>query len=276
MGSGTLATALAFIWGASATAYFECQDPNTYKVSPGIQVPCDKIRDDWCATDCNFLGRNCDYCQYIPTGIPSLYDGGPLGDAVSELVSWCGGENYVTSNGKRHYPKIVAYLYSQKRSCRGCGGCSYYNNGNSGKTLFERQSDLSPSDNVTIATGDAPGASVVLEQLVVGADVDAMNCTLLYQEAASVIAANYSESRIVFPQTIPPLVQANREPRNTVSGVPCVPLNRVVLTWRTTYNRQLTDARSALLPLMISSYLARRWMIPIRFFGSPKRLQRYL
>lgn len=103
-----LATALAFIWGASATAYFECQDPNTYRVSSGIQSPCNGLGDDWCATDCNFLGRNCDYCQYIPAGIPSQYDDGPAGDAVSELVGWCRGESYVLSNGKRHYPKIVA------------------------------------------------------------------------------------------------------------------------------------------------------------------------
>ena len=71
-----------------------------------------------------------------------------------------------------------------------------------------------------MATSDAPGSSVVLEQLVVGADADAMNCTLLFQEAASMIATNYSEVRI-YPAHYT-FVQANREPRNIiVSGLPC-------------------------------------------------------
>lgn len=191
-----LAAALAFVWGATATSYLTCQDPDTYRVSSGIQVVCNTLGSNWCATNCNILGKNCQYCQYIPAGSPSRYDSGDLGLQVDALEGWCNKQAYVSSSGVRQFPEILSYSYSQRTRCRSCGGCKYYNNGDTAKMLFERQSDTSPTDggDITVATGAAPGSSVVLEQRVVGVDVDATNCTLLFQEAASMIASTYSEA----------------------------------------------------------------------------------
>ncbi|KAL8802981.1 MAG: hypothetical protein Q9182_003469 [Xanthomendoza sp. 2 TL-2023] len=109
----------------AATQFCQCEHPATPEWKfPGINQICHDLSNDWCSTNCNFVGRNCDYCQFTPAGH------GPEDD-YRRLVSWCHQQQAWDSRAERyiHGTDVFCYSYKNRVPKGSYSGCSHEDNG---------------------------------------------------------------------------------------------------------------------------------------------------
>jgi hypothetical protein len=137
-----------------AARYCRCENPQYGRFFPGIQSVCTRLSKDWCATNCNLFGKNCDYCEYTPAGPPPDAD-------FAALKEWCFAQRGHDSITQRSYLGSVVNCYSFENiaSCGTCGGCSYSKT-SFFKRLAVRQDDGQGSDP---DPNLAPDANAVLQ-----------------------------------------------------------------------------------------------------------------
>ncbi|KAL8677904.1 MAG: hypothetical protein Q9186_005715 [Xanthomendoza sp. 1 TL-2023] len=110
----------------AATQFCQCEHVNrpAWKF-PGIQAICHPLSQDWCSTNCNALGRNCDYCQFKPAGQ------GPEDD-YRRLTSWCSQQQAYDREDDVyvHGTDVICYSYKNRLPMKfGYTGCEHENNG---------------------------------------------------------------------------------------------------------------------------------------------------
>ena len=98
---------LLFLSSVTATRFCQCENPTYDRIFPGINNVCESLGKDWCSTNCNTVGYNCDYCQFKPAGYGS-------GDDYHKLVSWCGKQQGYNSGSETHYKGTDVFCYSYK------------------------------------------------------------------------------------------------------------------------------------------------------------------
>lgn len=106
----------------SATRYCQCENSAHDRIFPGINQACSQLGSNWCATNCNTFGANCDYCQWKPKGDTPDND-------YHRLVSWCGQQTGSDDKGSYTGTQVSCYSYNNIRK-EGLlyGGCAYENN----------------------------------------------------------------------------------------------------------------------------------------------------
>ena len=114
------------IFPVTATQFCQCEHsaPLEWKFG-GIQHICKYLSDDWCSTNCNSLGANCDYCQFKPAGQ------GPDAD-YQRLVSWCHDQQEWDSQAEEYVRGETVFCYSYKNRVPmkfGYSGCPHEDNG---------------------------------------------------------------------------------------------------------------------------------------------------
>ncbi|KAL8966077.1 MAG: hypothetical protein Q9197_006193 [Variospora fuerteventurae] len=109
-----------------ATKFCQCEHPDKYEFRyPGIQHVCNDLSNDWCSTNCNSFGANCDYCQFKPAGQ------GPNAD-LAKLLSWCREQRRWDSKDETdvHGTDIMCYSYKNRVPKKfGYTGCDHEDNG---------------------------------------------------------------------------------------------------------------------------------------------------
>ncbi|KAL8923701.1 MAG: hypothetical protein Q9208_004453 [Pyrenodesmia sp. 3 TL-2023] len=115
-----------YILQASATEFCQCEHPAKPKWKfGGIQHICRELPNEWCSTNCDYFGGNCDYCQFKPAGH------GPDAD-YRRLVSWCGAQSeYDTAVGEWiRGTDVICYSYRNRIPPKfGYTGCRHEDNG---------------------------------------------------------------------------------------------------------------------------------------------------
>ncbi|KAL8741520.1 MAG: hypothetical protein Q9190_005880 [Brigantiaea leucoxantha] len=109
----------------SATRFCQCENPSYDRIFPGINNVCDGMGEDWCSTNCNSVGYNCDYCQFKPAGYGSDAD-------FAKLKAWCGQQEGYDSGKQISYKGTDVFCYSYKNRREKPwhqGGCTHENNG---------------------------------------------------------------------------------------------------------------------------------------------------
>ena len=105
----SLSALLATIGTAHAKVYCSCEaDSYRYRYSfKGIQQKCHYISNDWCSTNCNIAGYNCDYCQYKPAGEPDEH-----GWDYKDLKYWC-SQQQIVRRGESIYGELWCWPYTR-------------------------------------------------------------------------------------------------------------------------------------------------------------------
>jgi hypothetical protein len=194
LSTATLMCAAALVAPTIATMYCQCENPSHDRIFPGINNICADLSWDWCSTNCNIFGKNCDYCEWIPAGASPDAD-------YDRLKKWCGEQSGYDSNSQTYYKgtDVFCYSNSNKASCSSCGGCAYNDN-----SFFKRSEEsVSPLSGAPAPSvgrraaydGDsdleAPDASVALDVQPSGEEGSAAlarECQLLFPGAAKEMA----------------------------------------------------------------------------------------
>ena len=120
----SLAAAVLMVGQATATRFCQCENPKFNRIFPGINNICNQLpQSDWCSTNCDMVGGNCNYCQFKPRG------GGKVD--ISQLKAWCGKQYAFDLNGKTYHGDTV-YCYSYAQRAKNpwySDGCTHENNG---------------------------------------------------------------------------------------------------------------------------------------------------
>jgi len=191
--TATFICVAAFVGPTIATMYCQCENPGKHRIFPGINQICSELSNDWCSTNCNIGGKNCDYCEWKPAGSSPDED-------YAKLKKWCGQQSGYDSGSQTYYKgtDVFCYSNSNKARCSTCGGCAYNDN-----SFFKRSESVSPLDGAPAPSvgrreaydGDsdleAPDASVALDVQPSGEEGSAAlarECQLLYPGAAKEMA----------------------------------------------------------------------------------------
>ena len=180
----SIAALLTTCSAVSATWFAMCQDRGRVNFS-GINQVCSQLDSNWCSTNCNIFGYNCDVCEWIPGGPPPNKD-------INVLRSWCFSQEWYDSiNKKDIHGTIELYSHSgffPSGSCPTCGGCPYYNNGGSKiKRDDEPASPPGSTVTVTINSPDIEGEGGSFKLI-------AERCDFLYPWAAEHIGVKITYS----------------------------------------------------------------------------------
>ncbi|KAK4118979.1 hypothetical protein N657DRAFT_675181 [Parathielavia appendiculata] len=183
---GLFVFAMTALYSVTATEYCQCEN-NDYadygRIFPGINQVCSTLSNDWCSTNCNIFGKNCDYCQYTPKGH------GPDED-FHRLQSWC-SQQQGTHNDHTYYGTLYCYSFENKVDCSSCGGCAYANNGYKLRRNEQECPVGTDPDQCTAKT--APDSFVTLvEYNADGEVISESQCRPIFGDAASTIADSLS------------------------------------------------------------------------------------
>lgn len=165
----------------SATRFCQCENSSFGRIFPGINQICRDLSADWCSTNCNTAGRNCDYCQFKPAGTGNDED-------YARLKAWCSSQTAYDSSSQTSYAGTSVECYSARNAASqptlDFFGCRHQDNGD----FAPKQPAPANPDQAT--TKPAPrGATDVNFYSTVSKNLrlTGHNCDYIYPSAANKI-----------------------------------------------------------------------------------------
>ena len=170
----------------SATVFCQCETQKYARIFSGIDEVCGELGVDWCSTNCNSAGKNCNYCQFKPTGVGS-------DEAYDRLLNWCNVQVGYDPRSQTYFRGSEVECYSAKNA-RPQGnffGCRHQHNGD----FNPKQPAPANPNQATNKT--APRGSTVVNFYDGPSITDSRKCDNVYPAAADEIKdlflANHKE-----------------------------------------------------------------------------------
>ncbi|RGP62956.1 hypothetical protein FSPOR_8940 [Fusarium sporotrichioides] len=154
----------AYFAGTLAMQYCACENSSAAVRYVGIQDACSELSSDWCTSDCDEFGDNCDVCKL--TG-----DGDANAEDTDKLQAWCDEQEGFNADTEATFTGGVIQCYESEQEwmdeteCFACTDCR--NDKLARRTLMTRALEpVQPPEYEKYITGSDNLVSSQLEELL--------------------------------------------------------------------------------------------------------------
>lgn len=182
----------------SATVFCQCETQLYAWVFPSIDQVCSKLSLNWCSTNCDNAGKNCNYCQFKPADVSS-------NKAYHCLLNWCNVQAEYNPRSQMYFRglKVEYYLADNARPQGTSVSCCHQHNDD----FSPRQPAPANPNQATKKT--APRGSTIVNFYDGPSIIDSCKCDKVYPAEADKIKdlflANHKEDCSVDSKQFQPL-----------------------------------------------------------------------